>query len=249
MSAEPLFETTVSKMLLRLLKLMIFLNVTLVIILEIFWYLSDFDYHYYHQIPYFLIYEIFKAIYILCMESGLLYTYLKGLKNIAYDWYKKRAWEYEQCGETQRGHQILICVTRCTVICVISCVTTLVYVLWKSVWLYIIHTYAASNVYAIGYCINEVMIIMDIITYTLCIYFIYDFGYEDYLKLCNCCHVRMYSYCKQRHQRAYVSMTTSKSECCRCCKASIYSNIISSSISDQFTVQLIQKETNVSYEA
>ena len=52
---------------------------------------------------------------------------------------------------------------------------------------------------------------IDIISYSVAVYIVFDFGYGVYLKLCNCCHEGLYKICHNRYangtgQKQYVLM-------------------------------------------
>ena len=131
----------------------------------------------------------------------LLYLYYSGLNNLCHFWYSIYWEEYQENGENEKIHEILIVITRCTVIVIASCIATILKVTWSIFTVSVLSVYASYGVYVISECIISLLLVVDNITYALSIYFVYNFGYAQYRKLCNICHIKMYKFFQSRHQK------------------------------------------------
>ena len=85
-------------------------------------------------------------MYKIFLEISILYSYYCGLNNVAHFWYSIHWKEYDEYGKNEKTHEIIINITRCTVIIIVSFIATLAFIISCIVFDYIIISYA-SNVY------------------------------------------------------------------------------------------------------
>ena len=99
----------------------------------------------YHHFPYLVAYAILKVILNILIDITILYTYIKGLNIVSYFWFTTNRNEFEKYGETERMHEILIIITRCSVICILSMSVNIMYFIWYVVYRYLIVSNAAAT--------------------------------------------------------------------------------------------------------
>ena len=146
-------------------------------------------------IPFQFIYYIIQVTDNLIIDALFLRLYYRGLNNIAHFWYNKNPNQYFD-GENDKIHEILIVITRCIVIGIFSLVLDLITIVIYIFYLYIQVSNKSKHVI---YGIYDISHMLDIITYLLAIYFIFEFGHADYLRICGICHNCMYKKCRRKH--------------------------------------------------
>ena len=163
------------------------------------------------------------------MEISLMYLYYSGLNNVCHFWYSKEWKEYDKYGENEKIHEILIVITRCTIIVITSFFATMLHGSTKVLLINVAIKEGSQKIDSFGATLPMIVTlfcIIDNITYSLSIYFVYNFGYNGYKKICNICHNSLYSYFQKRHQKQvenggfdvytdrYQSKKDSKYNCC-----------------------------------
>ena len=123
------------------------------------------------------------------------------INNLCHFWYSQYWKEYQENGKNEKIHEILIVITRCSVIVIASCIATALKLTWAVFTVSVLEVYASYGVAVIGNCIVALLLVADNLTYVLSVYFVYNFGYDHYRKLCNFCHIKMYKYFQSRHQK------------------------------------------------
>ena len=64
---------------------------------------------------------------------------------------------------------------------------------------YLIVPNASNTMTVFAINLSALFICLDCCTYTLAVYFVFDFGYDAYLKLCGSCDKRMRRCCQKRY--------------------------------------------------
>eukprot|EP01084_Bolivina_argentea_P272191 463362_1 len=158
----------------------------------------------------------------LTIQSVLLRLYISGLNNICHWWYSKRWDEYEKYGDTPKIHEILIVITRTTVIVSITLLMHFIFILIEfCIAIYFMSPYFDALGMFVLNIIHSILTNINYIFAALSIYFIYDFGYDDYRVCCSICHVKMYMKCYERHKNEIINGTFDgdkyRSNINRCC--------------------------------
>ena len=178
---------------------MIILKSILFISFEIIEILNQFDKHYtYYHIGSVLWYVLDIILNIL-IDVIILYTYIKGLYILSYDWYISHRDEFDKYGETEKMHELFIIISRCSVICILSVSINIIDVIFGAIEQYLIVPNATSTMTVFVNNIAAFLIALDCATYALAVYFVFDFGHEAYEKLCGCCDEGMRRCCKDRY--------------------------------------------------
>eukprot|EP01084_Bolivina_argentea_P064436 117522_1 len=209
---DDLMKIAISNKCILFVKCIIIINIIIFIINEIWWYMA----HPYPQImdnkhiipmKFQQISHIFGTINTIIIQFSFIFMYLSGFNNVAHFWYSKCWMEYNEYGETHKIHELLIIMTRATVMVAMASLTALLRQC-TSITLDNFKQYGADisnlrysiNIVAILAFIQAIFGCINIFTKNLAIYFIYDFGYNDYRKCCNYCHLKVYYWSKRRHQ-------------------------------------------------
>ena len=200
MKAEPLMKQAISNKILIFIKCLLYLDLARHAIANYLNVLCDYA-NVYRGIPYYLISWIFGVILKIFCEILLCKLYISGLNNVAHFWCSRYWKEYEKYGENEKTHQLMIIMTRCTIIVIISIICTILMYFFNIICQYILLPDADVMIYFIGNEVAQLSAILDNITYGLSVYFVYDFAYNDYLYCCSKCHNKMYKYFEMKHQK------------------------------------------------
>lgn len=152
-----------------------------------------------------IIYYLIRITFNLFLDISFVYLYFIGLRNVAkYWWYSTAAQESANAYDDDcKIHEILLVITRCTVICCISITVDVIYIICQLSFNYEWDPtpYGQDAGTVITYFLWVFMLAIDHLAYAMAIYFIYDFGHSHYLKLCGYCHNKMYGCCKTIHMK------------------------------------------------
>lgn len=221
-------------------KFLAFLNIVLFMTEKYIWSLTDFQHLALDngKIQFALIYCICSLCIKLSIEISILKSYITGWRNVGHLAYIRDWDEIKRSGETDRIHEILIIITTSTVAVIISFIASTVDILY--------YAFLESYIYAsllggpffglqlprdpdyalfiIVNCICMILYSIDDITYAMCIYFMYEFGYDDYRKCCSVCHIKMYNYWQKRLEKQVMDKMfhVDREQRCLCCTKSFY---------------------------
>lgn len=130
-----------------------------------------------------IIYGIIETV---ILDGAFLFIYVRSLRIYA-NWWRQKCWqESEKYGITQREHEVLIRITRFTVICSMTALIDIISNLLDQ-YLY----YDVSMMVWILSLIFDQMVNVVLVS---SIYFSFEFGYDSYLKVYGKCH----TYCYER---------------------------------------------------
>ena len=199
MNSQSLIKSMVPSKFIIFIKFLIVLNLVLFICLELTWFSTNFSYVIWN-IPYVTIIQITSLCIRVFDEISILYLYLSGLNNVCRYWYSKNWEEYTKHGETERSHEILIRMTRSTVIMIISFTATMIFIIWYLIKQNIFYDYTSTDTYIMADILVAVFQVIDDITYGSSIYFMFEFGYDCYRTLFNGFHQKLYRCFLIRHK-------------------------------------------------
>ena len=160
------------------------------------------SFRYFHNLDMSLFEIIYQSFHAFCdiFATGTLFVlYINGLSKIN-EWYLSMQYqEYNKFGESQKMHEILILISRCSVICCVTMVTNLLLIICEFLKNYLFAEH--QDYIAVSNIMHTIIVNIDIITYSLAVYMVFDFGYGVYRRLCGCCHEQLRKKCQNRHQR------------------------------------------------
>ena len=138
-----------------------------------------------------------SIITVLFYDFSLLFVYIRSLHIYGKWWYSKNKEESDKYGINQREHQILIRITRFSVVCTVVVMAD-VLMMSGNIWFYLspktVSFVAANVVSSFFYALSQ-------LAHVSAIYFSYEFGYESYLKVYGKIHEWMYQTLEKAHRR------------------------------------------------
>ena len=205
---EPLFLRMMPKHFLYIISIVIVSDIILCSIFAVFFIGYAFRYfHDFNMSLFAIIYQSYHALCDLFATVTLFALYTNGLSKINQWWYSVRDQDYNQYGESQKMHELLILITRCSVICCVTMVTNIVLIICAFIRKFI---FMNTKYIPISNIVHTVILNIDIISFSLAVYIVFDFGYEIYRKVCGSCHERLNKICQNRYenggQKEYVLM-------------------------------------------
>ena len=199
---EPLFTKMISRKFLYIMSIVIVSNIILWIVFCVMFIGTAFEhFHDFDMRLFGTIYNFIHALSDIFTDMSLFYLYIRGLSKVNEWWYLKRCAEYKQYGETQKMHEMLIMLTRCSVVCCVTMMTSLLFIIYEFCQYFIVmRVGGAADYIPMFNIIHTLLTNIEIMTYSLAIYVIFDFGYGIYRKICDYCHNKLYEYCQTKHQ-------------------------------------------------
>lgn len=153
-----------------------------------------------------IIYQSFHAFCDIFATLTLFVLYINGLNEMN-KWYLSM--QNDKFGGSQKMHEILILISRCSVICCVTMITNLILIICEFLKNYLFDQH--EEYISVSNIIHTIIVNIDIIIYSTAIYMVFDFGYGVYRRFCGCCHEHLRKSCQNRHtkhiQTEYVLMT------------------------------------------
>ena len=134
------------------------------------------------------------------IDITLLRLYINGQSNVYKWWASKHRWEFMEFGETQRGHEILLKMTRDCIVMSIPLILNIIDTTWSGVVYRALEAKGISKLTRTVFNImSSVIRFIDIGSFVIASYFMYPFGYTHYRKYCNPCNTAAYKCCEKYH--------------------------------------------------
>ena len=229
MKQSQLIESMISKKCIVLVKICIIFNLLLFIASSALWIYLQYGSVIIDGIPFLAIKDLVSVFIKIMMEFSLFSLYFNGFNNVAHYWYRERNKEYKKYGTNMKVHEILLTITRCSVLMIISIVCGLIshgYLMFLHMYVYPKQDTVMKGVFAYPIFDAVCMIFngIDDISYSLSIYWMYPFGHREYEFILGCCHRKMYKYCERKHDKSFKKDSfdgkTYRDIWCLCCTKS-----------------------------
>ena len=186
-------EEAVSQKSILILKVITSLYAVIYIGKKVFSYLFD------HSQLLNLIYYITKLSSHILIQILVTCLYIAGLRNVA-NYYHPRMGANYQPHSDDRIHELLIVMTRCTVIVGFTTLICTAEILFSILSAAFNIDFDANGKRILSILICKQLLLSLFVTLDgLTIYFLYEFAHTDYLKLCRRCHSMTYNYCKKKY--------------------------------------------------
>ena len=129
-----------------------------------------------------------------------LHIFMNGHSNIYKYYASKNFKEYQKYGETSRGHEILLMITRDVVLMIFTLFFNVIdSVLSGVIFRMAVHRHASTSV-IVGLNVSIAFIrVLDICGFVVASYFMYKFGYKDYRTFCTRCDRAVYRCCERKY--------------------------------------------------